>query len=106
MSLPPSAHIFKVLTICDVSGACVINPLGSSINMLLIKVLRRQLCFEKNPFDILGLISLIAVKSDNGGEIVVVGTPETVAEHPTSHKADTSSRCWSSIRQMWLGVEG
>ena len=23
---------------------------------------------------------------DKGGEIVVVGTPETVAEHPTSHK--------------------
>ena len=22
---------------------------------------------------------------DKGGEIVVVGTPETVAEHPTSH---------------------
>jgi len=24
-------------------------------------------------------------RGDRGGEIVVVGTPETVAEHPTSH---------------------
>jgi len=79
--------------------------LGSSINMLLIKVLRQQLCFEKNPFDFLGFISLLAVNSDNGGEIVVVGTPETEVEHPTSHKADTSSRCWSSIRQRWWLVE-
>jgi excinuclease ABC subunit A len=42
---------------------------------------------------------------DKGGEIVVVGTPETVAEHPTSHTGDTSSKCWSSIRQRAWQVE-
>jgi len=29
---------------------------------------------------------------DKGGEIVVVGTPETVAEHPPVIRADTSSK--------------
>ena len=28
-----------------------------------------------NPFDVFGLNSLLAVNSNNGGEIVVVGTP-------------------------------
>ena len=36
---------------------------------------------------------------DKGGQIVVVGTPETVAEHPTSHTGKSASSCWSSIRQ-------
>jgi hypothetical protein len=36
---------------------------------------------------------------------MVVGTPETVAEHPTRHTADTSSKCWRSIRQRWWQVE-
>jgi hypothetical protein len=36
---------------------------------------------------------------DKGGQIVVVGTPETVAEHPTSHTGKSASNCWSSIRQ-------
>ena len=32
-----------------------------------------------------GIIDLAPDGGDKGGEIVVVGTPETVAEHPTSH---------------------
>ena len=31
------------------------------------------------------IIDLSPDGGDKGGEIVVVGTPETVAEHPTSH---------------------
>jgi len=31
------------------------------------------------------IIDLPPDGGDKGGEIVVVGTPETVAEHPTSH---------------------
>ena len=30
------------------------------------------------------IIDLVPDGGDKGGEIVVVGTPETVAEHPTS----------------------
>ena len=30
---------------------------------------------------------------DKGGEIVVVGTPETAAEYPTSHTGGSSTRC-------------
>ena len=36
---------------------------------------------------------------DKEGQIVVVGTPETVAEHPTSHWSKSASDCWSSISQ-------
>ena len=32
-----------------------------------------------------GIIDLGPDGGDKGGEIVMVGTPETVAEHPTSH---------------------
>ena len=35
--------------------------------------------------DIAGFISLLVPNSDKGGEIVVLGTPETVAEHPTCY---------------------
>jgi excinuclease ABC subunit A len=43
---------------------------------------------------------------DKGGEIVVVGTPETVAEHPTSHTGRYLKQVLSSILQRLWRFEG
>jgi excinuclease ABC subunit A len=52
-------------------------------------VLTRFRCYSSNLRNVVSrvdwIIDLGPDGGDKGGEIVVVGTPETVAEHPTSH---------------------
>jgi len=57
---------------------------------LTFKVVLTQFrCYSNNSRNAVSradwIVDLGPEGGDKGGEIVVVGTPETVAEHPTSH---------------------
>ena len=51
------------------------------------------------------IIDLGPEEGEKGGEIVVAGTPEEVAKHPTSHPGRYLSRCWRRIRPRQGQIE-
>ena len=51
------------------------------------------------------IIDLGPEGGNKGGEIVVTGTPDEVAEHPTSHTGRYLKQVLRSIRRRWWQVE-